>query len=135
MLREVVIENQKLFRLVVLVYCLLVVVGVVFIHPFGPFVMGLTFGTLVSVLNFCELALTFKRAILMPSYRAQKFAVMKYLMRYGLTVGVMVVSFLSPSLNPFGTILGLLIIKGVLYSTQLSKNKSNNNQESLRKEE
>lgn len=135
MLKEIMRDNQKILKRVAFVYGALLLLSLIMIKPAMPFVVGLSFGCLVAVLNFFELALTFNRAILMPSHRAQRFAAVKYLTRYGLTAGVLFVSFLSPAINPLGTVLGLLIIKGVLYGTYLTKKKNTNLQESLRKEE
>jgi hypothetical protein len=135
MLKEIAVENQKLLKRVMFIYGIMILLSIIFIRPTIPFVVGLSFGCLVAVLNFFELALTFKRAIFMPSHKAQRFAAVKYLTRYGLTAGVLLVSFVSPTINPFGTVLGLLIIKGVLYGTYLTKKKEVKLQESLRKEE
>ncbi len=123
MLKLVIKENKGLLLQVVIVYGVLLVLTLLFARPASPLVVGLTFGALVALLNFFEMALTFKRAVFMPSHKAQQFAVVKYLFRYALTAGVLLVSFLSPKINPFGTIFGLLIIKGVLYATHLTKNK------------
>ena len=46
-----------------------------------PFILGIIFGSAISVLNFIELANTLTRAITMPQDKAQSFTVIKYFIR------------------------------------------------------
>lgn len=123
MFRVIIKENQKLLTYVVLVFAGLVLMSLLFVKPVLPMLMGLVFGTTVALLNFIEMALTFYRAVSMPTTQAQKFAVVKYMMRFTLTAVVLLISFISPDINPVGTVIGLLTIKGVIYSTHLIKDK------------
>lgn len=89
-----------------------------------PFIMGLVFGSAISLLNFIELANTLSRAVAMPPDKAQTFTVVKYFIRYIVTAIVLYVSIVAPYINVLGTILGLIIIKIIILVTNLLGDKN-----------
>lgn len=89
-----------------------------------PFIMGLVFGSAISLLNFIELANTLSRAVGMPPDKAQTFTVIKYFIRYIVTAIVLYVSIVAPYINVLGTILGLIIIKIIILVTNLLGDKN-----------
>lgn len=89
-----------------------------------PFIMGLIFGSAISLLNFIELANTLTRAVGMPPDKAQTFTVVKYFIRYIVTAIVLYVSIVAPYINVLGTILGLIIIKIIILVTNLLGDKN-----------
>lgn len=89
-----------------------------------PFIMGLVFGSAISLLNFIELANTLSRAVAMPPDKAQTFTVVKYFIRYIVTAVVLYVSIVAPYINVLGTILGLIIIKIIILVTNLLGDKN-----------
>ncbi len=89
-----------------------------------PFIMGLIFGSAISLLNFIELANTLSRAVGMPPDKAQTFTVVKYFIRYIVTAIVLYVSIVAPYINVLGTILGLIIIKIIILVTNLLGDKN-----------
>ncbi|HAS74363.1 MAG TPA: ATP synthase subunit I [Clostridiales bacterium UBA8960] len=89
-----------------------------------PFIMGLIFGSAISLLNFIELANTLTRAVAMPPEKAQTFTVVKYFIRYIVTAVVLYVSIVAPYINVLGTILGLIIIKIIILVTNLLGDKN-----------
>ncbi len=88
-----------------------------------PFLLGLVFGSTIGLLNFFELAKTLERAITMPPGKAQNYTTRKYFFRFLLTGIVLFVALKAPYLNALGTVLGLLLIKAVIYLTQLFNDK------------
>jgi hypothetical protein len=89
-----------------------------------PFILGIIFGSAISVLNFIELANTLSRAITMPQDKAQSFTVIKYFIRYIVTAVVIYVSIIAPYINVVGTIVGLFIIKIIILVTNLLSDKN-----------
>lgn len=89
-----------------------------------PFIMGLVFGSAISLLNFIELANTLSRAVGMPPDKAQTYTVIKYFIRYIVTAIVLYVSIVAPYINVLGTILGLIIIKIIILVTNLLGDKN-----------
>ena len=89
-----------------------------------PFILGIIFGSAISVLNFIELANTLTRAITMPQDKAQSFTVIKYFIRYIVTAVVIYVSIVAPYINVVGTIVGLFIIKIIILVTNLLSDKN-----------
>ncbi|MCA0385498.1 MAG: ATP synthase subunit I [Firmicutes bacterium] len=88
------------------------------------FILGLIFGSAISVLNFIELANTLNRAVHMPPEKAQSFTVIKYFIRYIVTAVVLFVSIVAPYINVLGTILGLVIIKIIILISNLMGDKN-----------
>lgn len=88
-----------------------------------PFVLGLIFGSAISALNFKELAVTLKRAVVMKPEKAQAFATKKYFFRYIVTAVVIFISITAPYINIIGTIVGLIMIKFIILATNLFNDK------------
>lgn len=135
MIKLILQDNRRLFLNVFWCVVGLSIFGIAIIRPALPFLLGLYFGAGISLLNFIEMAMTMQRAVRMKSHEAQRFATIKYLVRYALTAFALLVSFLSPGLNPFGTIMGLLVIKAVLYGTSMIQDRLKRKHNSSRKEE
>ncbi|HSN65055.1 MAG TPA: ATP synthase subunit I [Fusibacter sp.] len=104
----------------------LIIIGIsyVVVSKPMPFILGIIFGSAISVLNFIELANTLSRAITMPQDKAQSFTVIKYFVRYIVTAVVIYVSIIAPYINVIGTIIGLFIIKIIILVTNLLSDKN-----------
>ncbi|MDN5351667.1 MAG: hypothetical protein PWQ12_586 [Clostridiales bacterium] len=87
------------------------------------FILGLLFGTGISLLNFFELANTLRRAVQMPPSKAQTFTTTKYFLRYVITGVVIYISIIAPYINVLGTIVGLMTIKLIILATNLFNDK------------
>lgn len=85
------------------------------------FVIGLAFGAATSILNFLELSNTLKRAVLMVPAKAQSFVAMKYFIRYAVTAIVLFISIVAPYINVLGTIVGLILLKGIILVNSIHK--------------
>lgn len=80
-----------------------------------PLILGLVFGTVLSLLNFRLLYLTLSKAVLMPPGKAQVYASSRYVVRYIITGMVLFIAIKADHINALGTILGLLLIKIVVF--------------------
>lgn len=86
--------------------------------PFA-FMLGVVIGALTSYLAFVELALTMTKAVKMTSGRSAIYVNAKYYMRliiYGL---VIYASIKAPYIDVYGTVTGLLLVKLVIYITNI----------------
>ncbi len=87
------------------------------------YIFGLAFGFGIGILNFLELSRTLTRAVQLPPEKAQSFVMRKYVVRY-LIYGIVIwVSIKSSYLEVLGTIVGLLLVKLAIFSTQLFNDK------------
>jgi len=116
------LQLAVLKRLLIVDIALIIITVIVSDEPL-PFIYGLIFGSAISGLNFMELASTLKRAVQMPSARAQSFTTRKYFMRYIVSAVVIYISIVAPYINILGTILGMTIIKLVIFATNLFNDK------------
>lgn len=87
------------------------------------FILGLLFGAATSILNFLELSNTLKRAVVMVPAKAQSFVAMKYFIRYAVTAIVLFISIVAPYINVLGTIVGLILLKGIILVNSIHKGK------------
>ncbi|MDN5297925.1 MAG: hypothetical protein PWP51_478 [Clostridiales bacterium] len=120
-------ETRKLQQ-TYLIYLLLadivfVVLAFIFFEEPLAFVYGLVFGSAISALNFVELGITLRRAVAMPPAKAQGYATRKYFVRYIVTGEVLYVSIVAPYINVLGTIIGMTIIKFIIFATNLFNDK------------
>lgn len=95
---------------------------VIFDDPI-QFVLGLLFGSAIGVLNFMELSKTLSRAVQLPPDKAQGYTTRKYFLRYVIYGVVLWVSIQADYIHVLGTIVGLLLIKVVLLTTNLFNDK------------
>jgi hypothetical protein len=93
------------------------------IREYMPFAIGLTFGVIISMVNFFELARTVHQSVLMPPKKAHGYATRHYFIRFIINAVVIFVSIKAPYINIFGTVIGLLLIKFVIYFTNLFNDK------------
>lgn len=111
-------------KILIAVIVALGIMGFVFLKEPLPFLMGLIFGSAISALNFFQLANTLNRAVKMHPGKAQTFTVTQYFIRYFITAIVIYVSIVAPYINILGTVVGLLIIKFVIFATNLFNDKT-----------
>ena len=118
-MEDVKVTQKSIAKRVVVVNGVIGLAGILIIEPPIPFLTGLLFGTVVSVLNFRLLYLTIERAVRMHPERARKYTVSRYLIRYVLTALVIIVSINSPDINALGTVIGLIMLKLVILQRDL----------------
>ncbi len=88
------------------------------------YVLGLLFGSAIGVLNFMELSKTLSRAVEFSPEKAQSYTTRKYFLRYVIYGVVLWVSIQADYIHVLGgTIVGLLLIKVVLLTTNLFNDK------------
>ncbi len=91
----------------------------VFLDDPIKYVLGLLFGAAIGILNFVELAKTLSRAVELSPQKAQSYTTRKYFIRYVIYGVVLWVSIQADYIHVLGTIVGLLLIKVVLFTTNL----------------
>lgn len=111
------------YKYVLIIYCMALGASFLFVKDYMPFVIGLTFGVLISMVNFFELARTVHQSVLLPPKKAHSYAVRHYFIRFIINALVIFISIKAPYINIFGTVIGLLLIKFVIYFTNLFNDK------------
>ena len=115
--------QKKLFIQLGILLILISVVSLFLMDKPQLFILGLVFGAATSILNFLELSNTLKRAVLMVPAKAQGFVAMKYFIRYAVTAIVLFISIVAPYINVLGTIVGLILLKGIVLVNSIHKDK------------
>lgn len=82
-------------------------------------VLGVVFGSIISILNFKLLAIALEKAMELPPGKAQVYASSRYLIRMFIVAVTVFVSVKNPSINVIGTILGLLSTQIVIFVNKL----------------
>lgn len=91
------------------------IVGVFFVDSWLAYGKGLALGGIFTILKFQLMNTTFKKAIVKPRKSAERYATMHYTLRYLLTLLVIIVGALEPSINVIGVVIGLLSMKAAAY--------------------
>ena len=116
---------KKIYKYVIIIYLFFSLAFFFFMGSKGiSIVIGFTFGTLISILTFFELARTTARVVTMDPGKAKGYATRHYFLRFIVTGVVIYISITAPYINAFGTFLGLLLIKFVIYFTNLFNDKN-----------
>lgn len=112
-----------------LVYSL-IIIGIMFIgiRDAKPYVLGFIFGTIIGILGFKLIEKTVTRAVTMESSKAYFYSIFHYFIRYSIYATVLIIAAIADYLNFLTTVLGLLMIKIVIFSstvinTDYKKNK------------
>lgn len=111
------------YKYVLMTYFLALGASFIFVEDYMPFAIGLTFGVLISMVNFFELARTVSQSVMMPPKKAHAYATTHYFLRFVINAVVIFISIKAPYINILGTIVGLLLIKFVIYFTNLFNDK------------
>ncbi len=77
---------------------------------------GLTFGTVMAVLNFYLLAGTLEKSMQMHPQRARVFVTSHYLLRYGLVFLILLTAMKRADMDFLWAVAGLLLPKAVIYA-------------------
>lgn len=107
-----VLKKQMTVRFVLL-YAFLLVILLVMGNYTGAY--GLTFGTVMAVLNFYLLASTLERSVQMNPQRARVYATSHYLLRYALVFFILLTAMQRADMDFLWAVVGLLIPKAVIY--------------------
>jgi len=112
-------SNQSVVRPLIIKTTVIIViafiVGVFIVNDQLAYAKGLALGGIFTVLKFQLMQTTFKKAILKPRKSAERYATMHYTIRYLLTLLVIIVGALEPSINVVGVVIGLLSMKAAAY--------------------
>lgn len=113
----------KIFKRVVIVSFFLIGISfIVFSEP-KPIILGYIFGTLISMLSLKLLDNTINKSIKMTPSKASGYSMVHYFLRYFIYFIVLIVSAIADYLNFPATVIGLLIIKFVIFlSTIFDRN-------------
>ncbi|QEK13224.1 ATP synthase subunit I [Crassaminicella thermophila] len=125
----------KIFKITTIAMMVIVVGFAVFIKNPLPMILGLVFGTFISMLNFRTLALTLEKAVCMAPRQAQVYASSRYFIRFIINGIVIFIGIKADYLNVVGVIIGLVMIKVVILATNLFNDKSYFKRIFIRKEE
>lgn len=105
-------------RAIILVLLIVGIFAFIFNDP-EPIIMGIIFGTLISILNFKLLDNTINKAVRMPPNRATAFTISHYFARYIIYFIVMMIASKADYLNLISTIAGLFIVKFVILGSNI----------------
>lgn len=93
------------------------------------FMLGVVFGSLTSYLGFVELAHTMTKAVRMTGVKSGLYVNGKYYLRLAIYGIVVYVSIKAPYLDVYGTVVGLLLVKLIIYITNIFFIKKSNRKE------
>ncbi|QUH29516.1 ATP synthase subunit I [Vallitalea guaymasensis] len=90
-------------------------IGLFFVEDILAYGKGLALGGIFSILKLKLMEVTFKKALSKPPKDAQRYAHFHYFLRYLLTILVLVVGALEPTINLVGVIISIVSVKLAAY--------------------
>lgn len=110
---EVAVVQRRLISQAVVVS--FVLAGAAMLQGRWPEALGVLCGTLVAALNFFLLARNIRSLFAVTPRRARVKGALNYIGRYMLMAAIMIYSYTSPYLNMYAVVVGLLMIKIVIF--------------------
>lgn len=115
--------RMKIFKYTIILSIIIGIGSIFALNEPIPFLYGLAFGTLMSILNFSLLAKTVEKAVTMDPEKAKLYMTSRYSIRFFLYGVVLFVSIQAPYINVLGTIVGILSIKAIIYAINIFNDK------------
>lgn len=84
-----------------------------------PYILGMIFGSSISILSFILMALTTRKAVLMEPSKAYGYSVGNYFIRYTIYFAVLLVAAKAEYIDFLATVLGIFVIKIVILSNAI----------------
>jgi len=114
---------MKIYKYTILLAVIVAGISFFFVDGYIKFLTGLAFGTLISMLNFSLLAKTVEKAVHMDPEKAKIYMSSRYSIRFVLYGVVIYISVIADYINVLGTIVGILIIKAIIYAINIFDDK------------
>lgn len=113
-MKETAELQVKIIKKNLIVLCVLIIGSFLFLNEPLKWAYGFTFGSLIGILNFMQLARTMEKAVKMNPGSAQAYASISYFIRFGIMAVVLIVSLKADYINALATVIGLLSIKFII---------------------
>ncbi|NLK21824.1 MAG: ATP synthase subunit I [Epulopiscium sp.] len=101
------------------------VIGLFFVDEPLPWIKGLAFGIIFSILRLRLMDISVKRSVRMAPQKARNYAIAQYMIRYVLTAIILMIAVLEPSISFLGVVSGLLTLKASTYLMIIGEKKKN----------
>lgn len=91
------------------------IIGMFFVKDIVVYAKGLALGGIFSILKIKLMETTFKKALTKPSKAAQTYVSFHYFLRYLLTILVLIIGILEPTINFIGVAISIISPKIAAY--------------------
>ncbi|MDR7869483.1 MAG: ATP synthase subunit I [Tissierellaceae bacterium] len=116
----------KIYKRVIVLSFIIVGFSLVLFSDSNPIILGYVFGALISMIALKLLDNTINKAISMSPNKASAYSMFHYFLRYFIYFVVLSVAAIADYLNLAATILGLLIVKFVIFISTIFDKSFNN---------
>lgn len=121
---DVIKLQYKIIFIDILILLALILISFFVIDEPMPWIKGYVFGGLIGVLNFILLGNTIYKASMMNPARARIYAGAHYYIRLLITAIVIIIALKADYLNTISVLIGLLLIKQIIFFSQLYESKT-----------
>ena len=115
--------SKQIIIMMIALFLIIFGVSVFFINDTKSFFIGLSFGTIFSILKLILIEKTLNKALDMTGKKAANYIRIHYTLRYFLTFAVLLIA-VYKDFNIIGVIIGILLPLPAIYIAKF-KNKSN----------
>jgi len=111
------IQNLEIHIIKKIIKLFLIVLLITFLlkQAYLEVFLGLLYGLLLNLINFLQLASTFKKALYMEPSSARVYAIFRYILRYFLMVVFLLIALKTPYINFAAVCMGFVVMKGAIF--------------------
>lgn len=120
------IQNLEIHIIKKIIKLFLIVLLITFLlkQAYLEVFLGLLYGLLLNLINFLQLASTFKKALYMEPNSARVYAIFRYILRYSAMMVFLLIALKIPYINFVAVCMGLVIMKGAIFWDSFFKKQS-----------
>ncbi len=115
--------QYKIIFFDVIILLVLILLSIFFSSEPMPWIKGYIFGGLIGILNFLLLGNTMYKASMMHPAKARVYAGTNYYIRLLITALVIIIALKADYLNAISVVIGLLLIKQIIFFSQVFSDK------------
>ena len=114
-------ETIKIIKGIIILDLIVLVAALLFRKLDAAFLSGLAFGSIYAILNFRLIAITLKKAVKMPTAKAQMYVGVNYFIRLALSALVIFIAIRADYINVLSAIIPMFFPKLIIIGLAIMK--------------
>ena len=106
--------GRKIIKRIIIVILILSGIFLMFFKNPTEYIYGLVFGSIINILNFRLMSLTFEKAMNMSQHKVMPYVVANYMVRYTIYGIVLAIAAIADYLSVYTVIIGFFMVKVVI---------------------
>lgn len=108
--------TQKIIKRIFILNLILIGIILILVPSPKKYILGLIFGSIINILNFRLMSLSFSKSVKMPQHKVMPYVTANYMIRYIIYGIVLTISVVADYLSLLTVIIGFFMVKAVIIS-------------------